>query len=473
MARPARFGLRAQLVIALSIVLLASFVLLALAALRLTLTAADREQAKSAERALSALGRATSGGVATAGFDAAVAAYATEISARAFRIERASPDGAPSVTEVGSVPKGPGVTVPLAHGTRVTIWPGPVSAQAYGPLANLLVFYVMLTGAAVLVLMYFALTRLIVRPLDRLTASTELIALAVRDRAPLGSLDARVPEEGAAEVAQLASSFNAMGEQLKKDRAALVARLQELEATTNELRGAQQQVIHGEKLASVGRLAAGVAHEIGNPLAAILGLVELLQTAELPADERAEFLTRIHKETERIHQIIRDLLDFARRDAEAEANETADVAQAVQDAVGLVRHQKESREVVIRVAIDPAVGLVRGASHRLTQVVLNLLLNAVDALFGQKGAEVVVSAEALPGGQCLLAVSDNGPGIAAEMLDRLFEPFATTKPPGKGTGLGLAVSHTLVEAMGGRITAKNQESGGARFEVRLQVPDRG
>jgi C4-dicarboxylate-specific signal transduction histidine kinase len=469
MARPARFGLRAQLVIALSIVLIASFVLLASAALRLTLTAADREQAKAAERALSALGRATSGGYIAAGFDAAVAAYAAEISARAFRIERPTPGGEPSVIEMGSVPKRPGVTVLLAHGTRVTIWPGPVSTQAYGPLANLLVFYVMLTGAAVLVLMYFSLTRLIVRPLDRLTQSTQLIALAVRDRAPLGSLDARVPVEGAAEVAQLASSFNSMGEQLKKDRAALVTRLQELETTTNELRGAQQQVIHGEKLASVGRLAAGVAHEIGNPLAAILGLVELLQTAELATDERAEFLTRIQKETERIHQIIRDLLDFARRDVDAEANETADLAQAVQDAVGLVRHQKESRDVTIRVAIDARVGRVRGASHRLTQVVLNLVLNAVDALAGAKGAEIEISA-APDGDGCLLAITDNGPGIAPEMLDRLFEPFATTKPPGKGTGLGLAVSHTLVEAMGGRMTATNHGGGGARFEVRLLIP---
>lgn len=473
MARPTRFGLRAQLVIALSLVLLASFVLLASAALRLTLTAADREQAKAAERALIALGHATNGGRGAAGLDAAVAAYATEISARAFRIERVAPDGgAASVIELGNVPKTPGVVVALPQGTKVTLWPGPVSAQAYGPLANLLVFYVMLTGAAVLVLAYFALTRLIVRPLDRLTQSTELIALTVRDRTPHGSFDARVPEEGAVEVARLASSFNAMGEQLRKDRASLVARLHELETTTAELRGAEQQVIHGEKLASVGRLAAGVAHEIGNPLAAILGLVELLSTAELSAEERTEFLTRIQRETERIHHIIRDLLDFARRDAEAEANETADLAQAVNDAVGLVRHQKDSRDVAIRVAIDPAIGPVRGASHRLTQVVLNLVLNAVDALASSPSGrkpEIAINAALAADGACVLSIADNGPGIASEMLDRLFEPFATTKPPGKGTGLGLAVSHSLVEAMGGRITAKNQDGGGARFDVQLQV----
>jgi len=473
MARRARLGLRAQLVIALSLVLLASFVLLASAALRLTLTAADREQAKAAERALLALGRATSGGHTVAGFDAAVAAYASEVSARAFRIERPVPGGGPpSVIELGDAPKGTGVVVQLPHGARVTMWLGPVSAQAYGPLANLLVFYVMLTGGAVLVLAYFALTRLIVQPLDRLTQSTELIALAVRDRDPLGSLDARVPEEGAAEVSRLASSFNAMGEQLKKDRASLVARLQELEATTSELRGAQQQVIHGEKLASVGRLAAGVAHEIGNPLAAILGLVELLQTAELSSDERAEFLMRIQRETERIHQIIRDLLDFARRDVEAEANEVSDLALAVQDAVGLVRPQKELRDVAIRVAIDPSVRQVRGASHRITQVVLNLVLNAVDALASapsERKPEIAITVEPGAEGKCVLAVSDNGPGIAPEIVDRLFEPFATTKPPGKGTGLGLAVCHTLVEAMGGRITAHHHPTGGARFEVELNL----
>jgi two-component system NtrC family sensor kinase len=472
MAREIRLGLRAQLVIALSIVLLLSFLLLSSAALRLTLTAAEREQQRAAELALAAIAEATAGGARKASIDDAVAAYAAETSAQAFRIVRRPAEGGTSVLELGVVPKAPGATVALPDGTELTVWPGPAGSLAYAPLANLLVFYVMLTGVAVLLLASFVLTRLIVRPLDRLTQSTELIALAVRDRTPLISKNARVPEEGATEVARLASSFNAMSEQLKRDRAALVARLHELEATTTELRQAQQQVIHGEKLASVGRLAAGVAHEIGNPLAAILGMVELLRTTELSSEERGEFLARIQRETERIHQIIRDLLDFARRDVDAEASETAELARAVDDAVGLVRHQKESRDVAIRVEIDPGVGHVRGASQRITQVVLNLLLNAADALATATTTgkpEIAVTARRVADGRCVLAVSDNGPGIEREMLDHLFEPFATTKPPGKGTGLGLAVCHSLVEGMGGRIRAHNQPGGGACFEVELNV----
>jgi signal transduction histidine kinase len=267
-----------------------------------------------------------------------------------------------------------------------------------------------------------------------------------------------------------------MAEQLKKERQTLVARLAELEATTSELQKTQRQLIHGEKLASVGRLAAGVAHEIGNPLAAILGLVVLLRadasaSAELEPSDRAEFLARIQRETERIHGIIRDLLDFARRDVESEAAQTADLARAVQEAVDLVRPQKESREVKIEVAIADDARRVFGPSQRITQVVLNLLLNAVDAIGGRGTISVRAARELDAQGHALsvLRVSDDGPGIAPEMLDKLFEPFATTKAPGKGTGLGLAVCHTLVDAMGGRIEAANREGRGAELTVWLRT----
>jgi C4-dicarboxylate-specific signal transduction histidine kinase len=468
MARLPRFGLRAQIVLALLLVFMLSYALLGAAALGLTRSASEREHARATQAALEALvsvlhrepnePRAQRGRL-----EVAVAAFCERIDARAFRVVHA--DG--RVLQVGDAPiKGSmskGVTLVLESGTRITVWPSTEAARTYAPLANLLVFYVLLTGLAVLVLAYLALTHLIVRPLDRLTHGSELLAQ--------GSLDARVPERGAAEVAHLAATFNVMAEQLKNERQTLVARLAELEATTTELQKTQSQLIHGEKLASVGRLAAGVAHEIGNPLAAILGLVELLQGAELEPSERAEFLARIQRETERIHGIIRDLLDFARRDAESEAAQTADLAHAVQDALDLVRPQKESREVAFEVAIADDARSVFGPSQRITQVVLNLLLNAVDALGGRGSIAVSAARELDASGQAfsVLRVSDDGPGIAPEMLDKLFEPFATTKAPGKGTGLGLAVCHTLVDAIGGRIEAANRPQGGAAFSVWLRA----
>jgi signal transduction histidine kinase len=347
----------------------------------------------------------------------------------------------------------------LGNGARVTLWPTTLPGRAALPVANLLLFYVGITGLAVLVLTYFALTHLIVRPLDRLTTVSEQLASR--------SLLVRAPVAGAAEVARLASAFNHMAEQLRGERQALEQRLAELERKTTELHATQQQLIHGEKLASVGRLAAGVAHEIGNPLAAILGLVELLQTGGLEPSESEEFLRRIQGETERISGIIRDLLDFSRRDGEGDlAGESSDLQLVVADAVNLVRPQKESRAVKIDVALASDVGKVVGPQAKLTQVVLNLLLNALDALAGSGEVHIDARRDA---DFVVLTVRDNGPGIPSEMLDRLFEPFTTTKPPGKGTGLGLAVSHALVEGMGGTITAENPAGGGAKFEVRLRA----
>jgi signal transduction histidine kinase len=259
-----------------------------------------------------------------------------------------------------------------------------------------------------------------------------------------------------------------MASQLRAERKALEQRLAQLEATAEELRTAQQQLIHGEKLASVGRLAAGVAHEIGNPLAAILGLLELLRAGDLSPSDAQEFLDRVQRETERINGIIRDLLDFSRRHPEDEVpGQTADLRLAIDDAVNLLRPQKESKQITVEVAVAPHLRRVAAPQHRLTQVLLNLVLNAIDAIDGR--GKVAIEARPLDESTCLLRVIDDGPGIPATMLDRLFEPFTTSKPAGKGTGLGLAVSHALVEAMGGTISAYNRAEGGACFELRLRT----
>ncbi|MFI5309380.1 MAG: sensor histidine kinase, partial [Polyangiales bacterium] len=451
-----RFGLRAQIVVALSAVFVVSFALLGTATLRLTQAASAVERASSAAayaRALAvALGRVE--GSDRASLEATLDLLLRRGGLRAARLQLR--DG--SVLVAGAALSEPGVAAPLPEGGTLTLWLPPPTARANRALGNLLLFYVSMTGLAVLVLAYLSLTSWIVRPLDQLTRGSELLAA--------GSTDVRVPERGAAEVARLAAAFNDMARQLRAQRQALEQRLRELEHKTTELKNTQQQLIHGEKLASVGRLAAGVAHEIGNPLAAILGLTELLRAGDVAPEQAAEFLARIHGETERIHRIIRDLLDFSRRDPEDVAGQSADLAQAVADAVNLVRPQKESQQIEIAPALAPGLPRVQGPQHRLTQVLLNLLLNAVDALGGR--GRIEISAERADG-ECLLCVSDDGPGLSDEVLARLFEPFTTTKPPGKGTGLGLAVCHALVEGMGGTIRAENRPEGGARFEVRLRI----
>jgi signal transduction histidine kinase len=336
------------------------------------------------------------------------------------------------------------------------------AGHALVPLTNLLLFYVGITGVAVLLLAYVALTRLIVQPMETLTRSSERIAA--------GAGDVHVDEQGAAEVHRLAVAFNLMATHLRGERRALEQRLHELEEASAELQRTQAELVHGEKLASVGRLAAGVAHEIGNPLAAVLGMLELLRAGDLSAEEQAEFLARIQRETQRINGIIRDLLAFARRDESEQLGQSADVRRAVDEAVNLIRPQKGSRGVRIDVQVAADAGRVAMPEPRLTQVLLNLLLNALDALDG-KGT-VQVRAEPVGQARVRIEVRDDGPGIDPAIMDRLFEPFATTKPVGKGTGLGLAVCHSLVEGAGGTIRAGQAEGGGARFELELPRAER-
>lgn len=452
-----RLGLRAQIVLALSAVFVASFPLLGIATVRLTQAAAEVEERRAAYTQLGALAVAIDRGPRdTESLDALIDALANVVRVRAVRIEH----GRHLEYARGQPPPAAAVSMRLRSGGRLFLWVERPRVSPRLPLGNLLLFYVSVTGLAVMVLAYFALTYWIVRPLGRLTRSSELLAT--------GALDVRVPEGGAAEVAQLASSFNQMADQLRVERQALVGRLRELENRTSQLRSTQQQLIHGEKLASVGRLAAGVAHEIGNPLAAILGLVELLRGGELPPDAQAEFLTRIQSETERIHRIIRDLLDFSRRDVEDETlNQRADLREVVDDALKLIKPQKASKEIDIRVDIDPELGPIAGPPHRLRQVVLNLVLNAVDALEGR--GSVQIEARRGSSQDCILTITDDGPGLPETVRERLFEPFTTTKPPGKGTGLGLAVCHALVTGMGGTISGEAIPEGGTRFRVRLRL----
>lgn len=326
--------------------------------------------------------------------------------------------------------------------------------------SNPLLLYVGVTGAAILLLVYALVTYLIVRPVEVLRGASERLAR--------GNLYTSVPVHGATEIAQLSAAFNQMADQLRADRVALQQRLDELQSTTTELRDAQDHVIRSGKLAAVGQLSAGVAHEIGNPLAAIQGLLDLLQSEDLPQEQVAEFLSRIQRETERIHGTIRDLLDFSRHDQEGDEVGPTALQEVVADTVRLVAPQKRFEEVRITTHIAPEVTQVRGSADRLGQLFVNLLFNAADAMNG-RGHVIIDARLSHDGSMVHVEVSDNGPGIDPEFIDRVFDPFVTTKPTGKGTGLGLSVCQTLVDRLGGTIVARNRAGSGACFEVRLPV----
>ena len=261
-------------------------------------------------------------------------------------------------------------------------------------------------------------------------------------------------------------------QKLLAEEEALRRKVDEVEEATRHLKEAQDRLVRSERLASVGRLAAGLAHEVGNPIAAIIGMQDLLLDGGLTDEESRDFLQRMQKETERIHVILRDLLQFARPAAPrdpARALEPGNVEAAVYDTVTLVSPQRSMRSVDLAVDVHsdlPAVSLGR---EQLVQVLLNLLLNAADACEAQGHGHIVVRAEPSHDG-VRLSVADDGPGVSKDVRDRLFEPFVTTKDVGKGTGLGLAVCRGLVEAAGGTITLDPDHAPGARFVVELPRP---
>jgi signal transduction histidine kinase len=452
MGRSFGLGLRSQLMLALIVAFGAAFVLLSLVTARLD----ESESAEEQRTRAIGLAQALASGAGSEGEGLSEESVASLIEdGLAERIEIHDPRG---LRRSWGVLEGQlDASVTSATGAEIRVWV-PAGGRGDAARRSLFLFYLGLTAATVLLLTYVLLTYFIVRPIDRLRLASERLAS--------GRLRTSVPVQGAAEVARLAATFNEMAAQIREDRVSLQERLEELEHTTAELTTAQEQLIRSARLAAVGRLSAGVAHEIGNPLAAIRGLLDLMQTGDLSPDEEKEFISRIERESERIHHTIRDLLDFSRSEPSQEGRieSSADIAEVVSDTVKLIDRQSRFRDIEIALGLDEGLPRVRGDHERLRQLLLNLLFNAADALSGKGRIEV----RARNGdGAVELVVADDGPGIDRAILDQVFDPFVTTKAAGQGTGLGLAVCHTIVERLGGTIEAANQERGGAAFRVRL------
>lgn len=342
------------------------------------------------------------------------------------------------------------------------------------PLVRLVALYTGVVALALLVFAYFSMTRLVVRPVVELSGAARRVADGARRL--------EVPASGGRELMDLAESLQLMTERLRADEEALRGKIAEIERATAELKSAQERLVRSERLASVGRLAAGLAHEIGNPIAAILGFQELLLEGGLDPREERDFLERMKRETERVHHVLRDMLDFARPQSiepgiagGATAHAPGVVSESVADVVALMAPQKSWKGVALVMDVASDLPPVALAHAQLVQVLLNLLLNAADAVPAEGGrvtirAMIAEPMDDSPRGAARgvrIEVEDNGPGIAPEIQGRLFEPFATTKEVGKGTGLGLAVCRGLLEAVGGTITAERGEEGGARFVLEL------
>jgi PAS domain S-box-containing protein len=234
----------------------------------------------------------------------------------------------------------------------------------------------------------------------------------------------------------------------------------------SEQRHFEQQLVQSGKLATIGELAAGVAHEINNPLFAILGLVEFLLKEAEPGTKAYDRLVLVQHTGLEIKAIVRALLDFAREPGDERT--LISVRDAARETVELVRRTSSAKAVEIVEVDDGEPTPVVGNPNQLKQIFLNLVTNASQALGGEGVIEVAVRRE---GDYVVATVSDEGPGIPEEVLPRIFDPFFTTKRNAGGSGLGLSVSHGIAEAHGGSLTAENRHEGGARFTLRLPVED--
>ena len=346
--------------------------------------------------------------------------------------------------------------------------------------SGLLLLTIMVTADIVVFVTFgYRLTgRLVLQPLASVVESADRIAAGERGQ--------RVPDVGAPEFVKLARAINAM---------------------TDQLIAEQQRVVRVEKMASLGRLAAGVAHEVGNPLGAINGYTHLLKRKLSGQEDALAMVGDLEREASRVDRIMRGLLDYARPRRTPAAR--CDVADSVRRVTELLGEQRVLSHVRLDIAVGSALPAVHADPHALDQVLVNLLINAgqatpvagrvcisaheasLDEAIG-RGAGRATDREAIPMPRSAalrlgtwrdgttperfieMIVADSGPGIPDADLERVFDPFFTTKSPGEGTGLGLAIVARTIEDAGGIVFARRAREGGAAFVVLLPaapVPD--
>lgn len=278
-------------------------------------------------------------------------------------------------------------------------------------------------------------------------------------------LDFRLDIKSGDEIESLARSYNAMADSLQEYSQTLERKVEDRTARVKEV---ERQLASAEKLAAIGFLAAGVAHEINNPISVIATRLELIRR-ELKKGKADEVVLKdldtISRHAERISKIAGGLLTFA-RDAESKL-EDVDLNKAVERVMALVEGLIKSKGVEARLDLDPGAGLALANGAGIEQVIYNLVSNAYQAT--PSGGTITVSTFATQDGLVALRVSDTGPGIPEENAGRVFEPFFTTKDPGQGTGLGLSISYGLVKDFGGSIALDSAPGKGAVFTVKLKT----
>jgi two-component system NtrC family sensor kinase len=371
---------------------------------------------------------------------------------------------------------------------------------------RLVVLFIIIDALVLIVFGSFLLSRVIVKPIKNLVT----VAGKIRD----GDFDQKIEITAKNEIGQLMGSFNQMAEKLGDNKRRLEDHILSLETANQRLERAHEDLLISEKLASIGRLAAGVAHEVGNPLGAILGYTKILQEGMESREEELSTLRRIEQEIDRINHIVRELLDFS-RPTKFEIQEL-NINTTIENTISLLSHQKSFKEIEKKLDLYPHLPPVRADESQLQQVLINLFLNAADAMpdggtLTVKTEEMVVERDM--GGELeamfprrrksdpetsdyshlrkfkplpliydkytvgdllvRINISDTGCGIKKGDLQKIFDPFFTTKPPDKGTGLGLSISLRIIEFLNGQIKVESQPGKGSTFSIVLPTVEVG
>lgn len=342
--------------------------------------------------------------------------------------------------------------------------------------AQKFIWYYLLINTVLLSLIgLYRVHQLAIRPILKITGRAE----AFRP----GDTPFSLEESGENELARLSRAINRVFDLNREDREKLKQTVTRLEDAMARLKQAQQEIIRAEKLATVGRLSSGVAHEIGNPIGIVMGYLGLIKQGVEENDELSDYIRRAEVEVQRIRAIIRQLLDYS-RPSEA-GRKPVSLHGILEDVIAMARVQPLFADLTVTAELAAEFDLVSGDPDQLRQLFLNFILNAADAV-KLRGKEIQgqiritsenTRAEAPDGKGALqmlrIQFEDNGSGISEGDLNRIFDPFYTTKPTGMGSGLGLWVSLLIAEAMGGTIEAHSKEGEGARMVLVLPVEGEG
>ncbi len=362
-------------------------------------------------------------------------------------------------TESGMTVSGPVYAAGRPAGVLKAVLPLQDAGTAFTKGFRIVFIYILFDAAILLLLGTFLMTRAVVRPLRRVIRLTEDI-----NEDHFGGLPLFFSDKN--EIGKLTSALKSMAGSLDRERSTVRKQIASLEEKNSEIEQAHRQIIQSEKLASVGRLAAGIAHEIGNPAGIILGYIHMLRDADPSGEERRDYLMRMEAETERISATIRELLDYA-HPASGERTDV-DINSLIRDIWMMVARQQDFAAIAASFSLAEKLPCVIADEKQIRQVVLNLVLNAGDAM--PDGGTIVFHTNLLKE-SVSITVSDTGCGIPENIREKVFDPFFTTKQA-SGTGLGLANVHRIVDALGGTVSVESEPGQGSSFTVTIPLPQR-